>query len=163
MGYDLSKTCSESYQRSFSPRLRRSARSKKGVSPIIATIFLCTITIVAVAAMSPLISSRLSSPVSSAAVTKAVLVKQDNYVLLIVNVKNTGSSTLNLRCVLYDSNMNAYSVGDAQVVQPHGTASFVFESSQLGSKFLVGTEYRIDINDANYGRMAEVRVFCMGR
>ncbi|MDH7556754.1 MAG: hypothetical protein QHG94_07450 [Candidatus Methanosuratincola sp.] len=89
--------------------------------------------------------------------------KQDNYVLLIVNVKNTGSSTLNLQCILYDSGMNPYTAGGAQVVQPHGTASFVFESSELGSNFLVGTEYRIDVNDANYGRMAEVRVFCMGR
>ncbi|MBC7127959.1 MAG: hypothetical protein H5T32_07105 [Candidatus Methanosuratus sp.] len=163
MGYVLRKTCSVFYRRSFSPRQMRLARSKKGVSPIIATIFLCTIAIVAVAAMSPLISSRLSSPVSSVAVTKAVLLKQDNYILLVVNVKNTGSSTLNLQCILYDSEMNPYCAGDAQVVQPHGTTSFVFESSELGGNFLVGTEYRIDINDANYGRMAEVRVFCMGR
>ncbi|MEJ5292868.1 MAG: hypothetical protein ABC585_07675 [Candidatus Methanosuratincola petrocarbonis] len=146
------------------PRLGKSkSRSRKGVSPIIATIFLCTITIVAVAAMSPLISSRLSSPISSLAVTKAVLVKQNDYVLLIVNVKNTGSSTLNLQCVLYDSDMNAFPVGDAQLVQPHGTASFVLESATIGRNFLVGSEYRIDLNDLTNGRMAEVRVFCIGR
>ncbi len=163
MGYCLSKNCSESYRADSLLGSIRTARPRRGVSPIIATIFLCTITIVAVATMSPLISSRLSSPVSSLAVTKAVLIKQGDYVLLIVNVKNTGSSTLNLQCFLYDSDMNPYSVGDAQVVQPNGAASFVLESSQLGSKFLVGTEYRIDISDANCGRMAEVRVFCMGR
>lgn len=140
-----------------------SKRSKRGVSPIIATIFLCTITIVAVAAISPMISSRLSSPVPSVAVTKAVLLKQDNYLLLIVNLKNTGSCPLTLSCTLYDSALNPYSAGSAQTVTPQGSVSFVLESQTFGRSFEVGNEYRIDLTDANYGRMAEVKVFCMGR
>lgn len=140
-----------------------SKRSRRGLSPIIATIFLCTITVVAVAAISPLISSRLSSPVPSVAVTKAVLLKQDNYILLIVNLKNTGSCPLTLSCTLYDSALTPYSAGSAQTVAPQGSASFVLESQTLGRSFSIGNEYVIDLTDANYGRMAEVRVFCMGR
>ncbi|MDI9644281.1 MAG: hypothetical protein QFX35_03555 [Candidatus Verstraetearchaeota archaeon] len=143
--------------------MSRPAVSCRGVSPIIATIFLCTITLAAVAVLSPLISSRLSSPVSSIAVTKATLVKQDSYVLLVVNVKNTGSSTLNLQCVLYDSDLTPHSVGGGKTVPPKGTASFEFESIELGGKFFVGSEYLVEITDPNYGRMAEVRVFCQGR
>lgn len=141
----------------------RTVRSTRGVSPIIATIFLCTITLAAVAVLSPLISSRLSAPVTSIAVTKATLVKQDDYVLLVVNVKNTGSSALNLRCTLYDSDLSPCPVGDVKTVPPKGTASFEFESTDQGSKFLVGYEYLVEVADTSFGRMAEVRVFCAGR
>lgn len=113
--------------------------------------------------MSPLISSQLSSSTPSIAVTKATLVKQGNYLLLVVNVKNTGSTPLSLSCTLYGSEMIPYSAGQPQTVAPQGSISFLIESQTLGSKFNVGEEYRIDLSDANYGRLAEVRVFCTGR
>ncbi|MEN3034802.1 MAG: archaellin/type IV pilin N-terminal domain-containing protein [Candidatus Methanosuratincola petrocarbonis] len=155
-------TGSRSYKLPLSAA-RDHKRSDRGVSPIIATIFLCSITIVAVASISPLISSQLSSPVPSVAVTKAVLLKQDNYLLLIVNVKNTGSCPLTLSCTLYDSALNPYSAGSVQVVPSRGSTSFIIESQTLGSTFSIGNEYMIDLTDSNYGRMAEMRVFCMGR
>ena len=78
------------------------ARTCKGISPILTTIMLCKIAIVAIAVMYPIVSSAMSAPVNAISITQTSLIKQGNYIVSTMNLKNTGSARVTVGCTLYD-------------------------------------------------------------
>lgn len=138
-------------------------RSCSGVSPIIATILLCTVALAAVAVMYPIVASAFNQPTYAASISQVNLLKQDDYVLMTTNVKNTGSGEIRIYCVIMDDSLNEYSCGPTQYLAPGQSTAFVYESDSNGDAFLVGVSYRIRVYDTNNGLLNEVSIFCGGR
>lgn len=81
---------------------------KTGVSPTIASMLLCVVTPAGVTLLYPFVSSAMSGPVYSVTVLSASLVRQDSYITLTLNVKNTGSAPVKLNCTRYNDNSVQY-------------------------------------------------------
>ncbi len=136
--------------------------AKRGVSQIIAAVVLSAIALSAVMMLYPTISSHMSRQVYSVSVLSSSLMKQESYLLLSVNVKNTGSAPVVLECRLYDENGQPHLASPAPAaINPGATVSFIYENSSC-TGFLVGNEYRVDLCDNSSG-IYRVNVLCLGR
>jgi len=125
---------------------------------------LSIIVLAAVAVMYPIVSATINKPTYAASISQANLLKQGAYVLMTANVKNIGSGDLNAYCVIVDKSLNEYACqGRTRSLGPGDTAAFIFESTDEGSSFMVGTSYKIRVFDTQRGLLNEVTIFCNGR
>ncbi len=127
-------------------------------------MMLSIIVLAAVAVMYPIVSATINKPTYAASISQANLLKQGAYVLMTANVKNIGSGDLNAYCVIIDRSLNEYPCqGGARLLGPGDTVAFIFESTDEGSSFMVGTSYKIRVFDTQHGLLNEVTIFCNGR
>jgi hypothetical protein len=138
-------------------------KSGRGVSPIIASLLLVTIVLAGVFIVYPLVTSAVSQPIYSASTISYSLIKQGTYIVLALNVKNTGTGPLSLNCTIYDDANNLYQASPSPLaLVPTATGAFAYESNSNGAHFQLGEDYRVIISDSKTGFYSQVDVICTG-
>jgi hypothetical protein len=138
-------------------------KTGRGVSPIIASLLLVTIVLAGVFIVYPLVTAAVNQPIYSASTISYSLIRQGSYIVLAMNVKNTGTGSLSLNCTFYDETNHVYQASPSPLnLAPMATGAFTYESSSNGSNFQLGNDYRVVISDGKTGFYSQVDVICTG-